>query len=42
MLNRVHIALTVVTLLILILAGAEGFLQIHALKFNYLFNILLN
>jgi len=42
MLNRIHITLTVVTLLILIFAGAEGFVQIQALKFNYLFNMLLN
>jgi len=40
--NRIHVGLTVVTLLILIFAGTEGFLQIHALKFSYLFNILLN
>lgn len=32
MLNRIHIALTVATLLILILAGTTGHLQIQALK----------
>ncbi len=32
MLNRIHITLTIVTLLILIFAGTEGFLQIQALK----------
>ena len=30
--NRIHITLTVVTLLIIILVGTEGFLQIYALK----------